>query len=489
MFGSIHGYVVFVRSTVSLYKWEMTSGDTDYFLFIGDADSESATTKLRSSGSTYLKKLLSSKPANWASIVSMIASPHCRGALVVLRRDDYEAICRPEYEEAAMALLDALSDCSHAILVHEAVFLTDEQRVTLDTHTSGSSRQNVMPDWSDFSDEERAEYESAWEQADPFRPVSAATREHVNAMLRDRQLNVFPYRTNVERSIIASGFLEDNERHLLFRFYVPSGRLYAQEAESLLGLFREWLGQTGHDGVRQEGYSTAAGQVFEFFSRNSQTESGVGRYFQDFSSFLGDCVAMPAAAVAQLVANGTAEDAATVIVSRYAVKARRLSLDLKQRREERMLSLKHELENIVLEVEGMASANIVTVLDELLPPPTAVEVIESARKVPSSSLTVNNINPQFINEVRGSVIQNIAGTVSLGAEAKELLALIAIHGGFERTQLETAVHELEDEGARGDNRVTARGRLKRFIADLSNRGVGVGLDVLQKYVEHKIGIS
>ncbi|MET3934135.1 hypothetical protein ABIE00_002181 [Arthrobacter sp. OAP107] len=30
----------------------------------------------------------------------MITSPYCRGALVILRRNDDEATCRPEYDEA-----------------------------------------------------------------------------------------------------------------------------------------------------------------------------------------------------------------------------------------------------------------------------------------------------------------------------------------------------------------------------------------------------
>lgn len=463
----------------------MTTDEPDYFLFVGDIDSESATTKLRSSGVFYLKKLLSSKPDNWTTIAAMITSPHCRGALVVLRRSYYEAICQPEYEEAARALLDALVDRSHVVLVHEAVFLTDDQRAANDVPPV--ERAMKIDVYHALSDEERAFLESISE--DPFKSISDATRERVNTMLRDRQLNVFPYRTNVERSIIASGFLEDNERHLLFRFYVPSGRLYAQEAEALLGLFREWLGQTGHHRVRQEGYSTAAGQVFEFFSGDGQPKGGLSRYFEDFSSFLGDCVAMPAAAIAQLIANGVLEDAATVIVSRYATRARRLSLDLKQRREERMLGLKHELENIVLEIEGVESTDLEAILDELLPPPAASRVIEGPKLNPTPSLTVNNFNPQFINEVTGSVVQNIAGTVNLGAEAKQLLDLVATFGGHERTQLETAVHELEDDSARGTERVAARGRLKRFLADLGNRGLGVGLDVLQRYVEHKIGVS
>lgn len=79
--------------------------------------------------------------------------------------------------------------------------------------------------------------------------------------------------------------------------------------------------------------------------------------------------------------------------------------------------------------------------------------------------------------------------MNLGLEAKRLLELVATHGGDARGELETAVHELEDDGARGAERIASRSRLTRFLADLGNRGLGIGLDVLQKYVEHKVGIS
>lgn len=153
-----------------------------------------------------------------------------------------------------------------------------------------------------------------------------------------------------------------------------------------------------------------------------------------------------------------------------------------------MLSLRHALENLVDEVEGLEAEELATVLDALLPPPVASGVIEGHWRNPGTSMTVNNFSPQFIQEVAGSVVQNVAGTVNLGTEAKQLLELISTYGGHELTQLETAVHELEDDGARGAERVEARGRLKRFLADLGNRGLGIGLDVLQRYLEHRIGV-
>lgn len=454
----------------------------DYFLFVGAADTESATTRLRAGGAIYRKKLLSSKAENWIEIAAMITSRHNRGTLVVLSVDSYQKICAPDYDEAASELLNALVGRPHVIFVHEEVFLTDEQRATAESaHFDRAHLADVTPRITedDYFGMAKDEF---------FGSISNEVRQHVNTMLRDRELDVLPYRTNVERSIMASGFLEDHEHHLLFRLYVPSGRLYAHEAEALLGLFRDWLGQMGRRGVRQEGYSTTAGQVFEFFSADGRSEGGLARDFEDFSSFLDNCMSSPEVAASQLTATGLEEPAAARIVSRFATQARRLSLDLKQRREERILSLKHHFENVTLEIDGLRGEALIRVLEGLLPPPAAGAVVGHGASA-NASLTVNNYSPQFINQVAGPVIQNAAGTVNLGLEAKRLLELVATHGGDARGELETAVHELEDDGARGAERIAARSRLKRFLADLGNRGLGIGLDVLQKYVEHKVGIS
>lgn len=481
----------------------MASEPQDFFLFLGSTDSESATTRLRASGSVYRKKMLNSRPDNWRQIVDLIASANNRGTLVTLTSGDYETIQRTDYKDLASDLLDGLARIPHVIFVHEAVFLTAEQREAADgKQIDRAALLSITPrfDDEDYFGMSRDEF---------FGEIPETLRQQVNTMLRERKLNVVPYRTNVERSIMATSFLEDHERHLLFRLYVPSGRLYAQEADALLGLFRDWLGQTGRGGIRQEGYTTTAGQVFEFFSAEGEPVGGVSRYFQDFSEFLDSCVSSPAAAISQLTTTGLDESTAAMVVSRFGTQARRLSLDLKQRREERALSLKHQFENLLMEADGLHGCELEAVIDALLPPPTVGGVAfrsdamrlgstgEFAGAVgPEQTLSttdrlpaVLNFNTQIINEVAGSVVQSIQGTVNLGPEAHELLDLVARFGGTDQGRLESAVHELEDGGARAEDRIVARGSLKRFLADLGNRGLGIGLDVLQKYVEHKVGVS
>lgn len=478
----------------------MPADSRAFFLFLGSTDSESATTRLRASGSVYRKKMLNSLPQNWRQIVDLIHSPQNQGTLVTLTSGDYGSIQSPEYRDLAKELLDGLARIPHVIFIHEAVFLTPEQRKAAESeHIDRAALVDVTLrfDDEDYFGMSREEF---------FGEIPDDLRQEVNTMLRERGLNVVPYRSNVERSIIASSFLEDHERHLLFRLYVPSGRLYAQEVETLLGLFRDWLGQTGRTGIRQEGYSTNAGQVFEFFTAEAEPEGGMSRYFQDFSNFLDSCVSSPEAAISQLTIIGLNESAAARVVSRFGTQARRLTLDLKQRREERALALKHQFENLLMETEGLENGELDAVIDALLPPPSLSGIALRARAADVGLVggltasnavppelprqpTVVNFNPQFFHDVAGPVVQNIQGTVNLGPEAHQLLDLVTQFGGTERGQLESAVYELEDAGARPEDRVVARGRLKRFLADLGNRGLEIGLDVLQKYVEHKVGVS
>lgn len=456
--------------------------EPDYFLFIGSVDSESATTQMKAGGVAYRKKLLNSKPENWETIATLVNSPACRGVIAVLRNVDYKAFCDPSYITAGAALLKAIANRPHIILVHEAVFFNYDQRQRFaPSATERADSAAIDPS----GDDEDLFYGLSPEEV--FGELSDTTRESVNAMMKDQGLDVYSYRTNAERSIIATRFVQNNERHLLFRVYVPSGRLYAQEAEALLGLFRDWLGQTGHRGVRQDGYTTTAGQVFEFYSSEGEPEGGVSRYFEDFSSFLENCVSDPDRAAAELAAFGLDAPGADIVVKRFATKAKRLTLDVRQRKEERTLTLKHEFENVLMEAEGVTGSELETLLNDLLPTPTPLSLVGGAA---ATAGTVNHIySQQLIGSVVGPVIQNLSGTANFGPEPKELLELIAKYGGVEAVELQTAVHELEDDGARGDDRVVARSRLKRFLGELGQRGLGLSLDLVQKYVEHKIGIG
>lgn len=102
---------------------------------------------------------------------------------------------------------------------------------------------------------------------------------------------------------------------------------------------------------------------------------------------------------------------------------------------------------------------------------------------------VVNINPQIISAAQSTIIQNIRGTVNLGPQAKELLELIERYGGADAASLQSAVYELEDAAAPPTARAKAKDRLTKFLRQLATTAKDVGVEVLEKYIEHKMGLS
>jgi hypothetical protein len=105
---------------------------------------------------------------------------------------------------------------------------------------------------------------------------------------------------------------------------------------------------------------------------------------------------------------------------------------------------------------------------------------------PTTSVTLN-FNPQIISAVESTIIQNVRGTMHLGPQAKELLAAIERYGGQETVGLKSAVHELEDTEVPSAVRSAAKRRLKKFLGQLAGTVHDVAIDLLEKYLESKIG--
>jgi hypothetical protein len=183
-------------------------------------------------------------------------------------------------------------------------------------------------------------------------------------------------------------------------------------------------------------------------------------------------------------------------IARFARKVRRLQIDLTHERERRILTIRHSLEeqlvNHGLDLRMVPNAKINALIERLVPGPSASDSLAllTASQPPAIIPSVTlNFNQQFINAIESTIIQGVQGTVHLGPKAIELLALIDRFGGQEAASLEAAVHELEDMEAPPTNRSAAKQRLKRFLGQVAGMAHDVGIDLLEKYLESKIGVK
>lgn len=454
-----------------------------FLLAIGSALTETSTSKLTTSGTRYLVKSLNSKPDNWRVIARLLYDPNLIGVIVKFTGKDYERLTRAAYGEVAEALVERIRKVPNLVLVHEAV----------------AGLQTLLPELeqgpADDDFYENGDYDDgSWNDRvarDYFGEVEAEVRNRVHAMFERHGVTITTFKKNAEMSILAATFIDDVQSNLLFRLYVPKGRIYEDELARLLEMFHEWLGSVKSHTVRQTGYRTPSGRVIEFYSDDPSRSTEWKTDLAEFSNFLS-LVDDPAAARSMLLTLGVEVNRADDLVGRYARDARRVLLDSRHQRDRYVLDIQQRLEAELTEEGLEVPAGELEALVRRLVPTTSLAValsttlpVQRLQASPSSPLIV--INQQFIEHAAGVVAQTISGGVSLGTPLDEILKLIRQVGGDGSDGLEIAARELADVGAPAANRITARQKLRAFLIRNGQRVETAAFATAWKWLESQMG--
>lgn len=449
----------------------MLQRDLPLFLFLGTADHEGITSKLKATNTQFKKKLLDSSVQNWNTIFDYYENYQITGTIVKLTPHTYRAIASEEYKELAERLFEEIAKRPNIIFVYESLL-------------SGVSEEPAQDDE---------------EEQDPFygyyfgQPREGAL-EIVNSMMEKHGLNVMPYKKNAELTVLATSFLEQNENNLLFRLYVPSERMWALEADKLLQLFRDYLSKVSGVNSRLDQYRTNQGVIYEFFGENEESAKDISEEFDEFSKFMDVCASDPSKAEIILRDKSLSANSITNIVDRYSKEARRLHVDLRQDRERKLLSIRHRLESELADVIPVEAGwdVISAIVNEAIPQAgqlgNALSVDQSPLKISGSQNVTVNLKPQIIQTVNGVVSQEIYGDQHIGPEAKEILELINTYAGERTAELSSSVHEVLDPDAPKSDRLSAKQKLKGFLFSLGGKVTDAALNVLQKYIENQIGV-
>ena len=443
----------------------------DFFLIVG-LSTESITSKIAASGARYVHKRLESTPENWGKISNHLENPALAGAVVTLTERNYAQLVSDKYRESALRLLKALAKAPNLVLIHEAVF-------------GGAGRvppqEDAAEEWDGFTWNDYAAREH-------FGDIDESLRLHVNEVLDSHGIAPTVYKHNIEVSTLAVDYIDDRLNNLLFRIYLPAGRLFEEETAQLLALFHEWLLSVRGQKVRQAGYHTANGRVVEFFGEgrtSAEDWTTEIRQFNDFVSLIDD----QRAAERMLVTLGLSNIGAEAVVSRYAKRLRRIQLDAKHERQRRVLSIRQELEAELSDHEPGIDASLLDRLIETLVPtgPSSTSCVQLGlpRSAPEQTI---HVNQQFFGHVEGIVAQNINGTVTQGSQPEELLKLIHHHGGGRADDLLVAVRELADASAPKSTRLSAKQRLKAFLLKTSEQTSTAAIAIVQKWIEQQVGL-
>jgi len=450
----------------------MYDPDTDTFeleqdkplvLLLGSIAHEGVLSMLQASDRQYKLKLLKSKPENWQSIVEYFDKFNVASVLIKLDPHAISLMASIEYKEVSSKLFEKISKIPNMVFVYEDLL----------TGKTGSD------EWAQLH----------------WRP-STKDLDAVLSVVEDLELNLMPYKRNAQVTVLAESFLQDTEKNLLFRLYVPSDRIWSNETDRLLQLFREYLSNIGHSSVRLDQQRTDKGTIYEFHGEEPKGENGLSAEFTEFIQFLDYCVNDQNAAMAILADKSVDAGRVTEILSRYGKEAKRLHVDLKHDRERKILGIRQRLESeLIDEVPGDLDWDAITQMVESTVPSVSgtgspLSIAHPAHQIGNhrnTNITVN-LNPQIVGNVNGVIAQEINGNQHLGVQGQELLELIKKYGEAKAGELATAVYEIEDKSIPKPERLKAGQKLKKFLIDVVRKGGDVAAGVLQKYIETQLGL-
>lgn len=448
-----------------------------FYLVVGSILSESVTTKITTAGNEYRSKKFASNPENWRKIIELLKSPDLIGAIVKLTTQDFRRIYSQSYSKVASALFAELKLHSHLIAIHEDIV--------------GAGTNKILESETELDEDAEPSGQQMWEDhlnSTYFTAPERKIRDHVLGLISDHDLTFATYKRNSEASVLATSFIEDTQSNLLFRMYVPSGRMYEAELSRLLEMFHDWLSKVKHQTVRQGGYKTPSGRVIEFFGEPELTSESVSNDLEEFAHFLG-LLDNPRAAKAMLNEMGVDNTSASDLTARYAKEARRVLLDTKHERDRRLLAIQQQLESELSDVLVAPNANEIENLVRTLIPVSPFSASSATQQLSSSSAAATQItiNQQVFHHIEGVVAQNINGGVSLGPSGDLLIKIIRETGGDTKSSLEADARELADSGAPTSARIGARQRLKDFLNRNVQRLEQATFRMAWKWVEAQFG--
>jgi hypothetical protein len=450
-----------------------TSG---FYLGVGRVMTESVTSKIHTAGSEYTLKSLNSKPANWMLIAEIIERADLTGVIVKLTGKDFRRIASAPYAQAVDVMFRELATKPYLLLVHEEVVTPRDpalepgtsEKPSTDGDGAGDEGEDDEYSWMDELDSDGDEWNDDIARG-YFGTVPKNIRDAAQRRFEAHGLTLTTYKRNAEASIFASAFVEDTLNNLLFRIYVPAGRLYEDELAKMLELFHDWLGSVKGQTVRQSGYRTPRGRVIEFFGEAGMNVDMVSDELQEFAQFLG-IVEDSATAEQMLLRLGVPPDRASGLVSRYARAARRVLVDTKHTRERMILDIQQQLESeLVDDLPDVSTSELGDLVRQLVPVSPFAASPETRSLAAGQDAPPPTVNVQIFHRVEGIVAQNVNGPVTVGTPVAELIELVRQFGDDSAESLETSARELADPEAPQPARLRARQVLKNFLLRNASR--------------------
>lgn len=279
--------------------------------------------------------------------------------------------------------------------------------------------------------------------------------------LHEKKLNVCSYKYTNDIVRCIREYLENEDKNIVFRSYILKDRIWANELESFLQLFQDYITQLRGINISFEQRRTDIGTIYVIQSTDSDlVKSEFNQYVSDFDFFLTNCDRNIGEARETLISLNCSEEAVDYYLQKFQKGARRLRIDIRQEYERKMMQLRHSIENEAL--DGQTSQEFQLPTQMMVP-----------------SIVVQNLN---YLKAEGPQQQIIFGTYTYNKTDEQLLEYVRTLSD-NQADLETELRILKDAKASSTERTSAFEKLKKFLSDHAGEIGSIAFKLLKSYLE------
>lgn len=455
-------------------------------LVLDNIDRGTISTTLQTNGYYRKLKLLNSSVKNWVSICEFLEDDTDNKIIVLGKFTEHTLfrMCIPEYRPVVDRLLNLIKEKKHLIFIYKdnlvgnfSYFQSVEIKETVfeldDKEDYFYFRETELKNWLEYYAIEESETEYLKLVIDLIKRIN-------------NELTALPYEKLIDVEISGQNFIENVAEGLLFRIYVPNDRIWSNEFDKFITLFRDYASNIANEELKITQDRTDLGVICSLYSINQDvSETEINDLYKQFTSFMDLCSSNPKEAgelINELNITGPRKQD---ILKKYVKESQRLLLDIKQERESKILTIKHQLQNELQEYE--LSKDIIEYINESVPSS------DTTKHLTFGNQTIQNqtilVNPQIIDKVDGIVTNELNGNINFTPEEKELNKLIKNFSNnlSEATELQTSLYELKDKASSKEKKRGAWQKIYGFLGKVGDKVGDVGVALLTKYIEQQMG--
>ena len=469
---------------VGIYKLAVINKKTDMeekiALLLNHVDRGAVLTSLQANNYYRTLKLLNTSSKNWESICRILEND-TENEILVLAKFTESALfrmCLPEYLSIAKRMFELIKSKRHLIFIYKSNLYGEFSYFKNET------------DFFDFPDNDTFYHADARLDAWLKSNKVSQSDEDFLTLIRERikvmndQLNVLPYEKLIDMEIASQNFIEHVAEGLIFRIYVPNDRIWSNEFDKFIILFRDYASSVANEELKITQNRTDSGTICSLYSINKNFEpEKMNELYNEFTSFMDLCSSNTHEA--EEIINNLSIDkiAKDKIIKKYVKESKRLLLDIRQEREVKLINIKHRLQNELQEIE--ISKELLEYINSSIPDSESKNIILGSQVIQNQNFYINS---QIIEKVDGIVANELNGNINLAPEEQQILKLIEKYSLdiANATDLKTALYELKDTASTKEAKRSSWQKIYGFIGKVADKVGDVGVALLTKYIEQKM---